>query len=155
MKMIIGVLIACVVLIVGLKYLASQEEPTEGRDNDSETNKVLSTQGLHWHPTLKIFVRGEEVPVPANIGLLGGHNPMHTHDADGVIHLEFQSVVREDSLRLGKFFEIWRQPFSETQILEYTNSDTERVRMTVNGVENTEYENYMLQQEDVVEIRFE
>jgi len=156
MKLIVGVLVACVVLIVGLKFLVSQEElPVDNNGVEKGENALISSNGIHWHPTLKIFIRGEEVPIPANIGLIGGHNPMHTHDPDGIIHLEYSGIVRENDIRLGKFFELWGKTFNESQIFENVNSDTERVYMYVNGEENIEYGNYLLQHEDVVEIRFE
>ena len=119
-----------------------------------EENPIISQNGIHWHPQLSIRVRGTEVPIPANIGLIGTHSPMHTHETDDIIHLEYDSVVRESDITLGKFFEIWGKEFSETQLLENVTSDTERVIMRVNGEINTEYENYVLRHEDEIEISF-
>lgn len=155
MKLIISVLIICIALIVALRLFAPEKDAATEVKNDGDESALISSRGIHWHPTLKIFIRGEEVPIPPNIGLVGGHNPMHTHDADGVVHLEFQSVVREDDIRLKEFFELWNQPFDSEQVLEYTNTDDERVHMYVNGEEHFEFENYILRENDAVEIRFE
>ena len=151
MKLIIGVVVLAILLIVGTRFL---ETRGSSRGSGGE-NAVVSRNGIHWHPTLQIFVRGENVEIPAGIGLVGRHNSMHTHDSDGVIHLEYERTVRNDDIRLRRFFDIWGKNFSETQILEFTNTGTERVRMSVNGIENTEYENYLMQHEDQIEIRFE
>jgi len=145
-----------IVFVVGGIYgLARLSENDISSEDGADNSNVISTRGLHWHPTLKIVIRGEEVEIPANIGLVGGHNPMHTHETDGTIHLEFESLVREDNITLERFFELWGKPFSSNQILEYTNTGTEQVHMYVNGEESMEYENYVLGERDEIEIRFE
>lgn len=150
-KIIIGAVVLCVVLIAWARLSVGNVSQTAA-SSDSE---VISADGIHWHPKLSISVRGEPAEIPANVGLIGGHSPMHTHETDGIIHLEFNSVVREDDIRLGRFFELWGKPFNENQLFEHTNVKTKRVRMFVNGEPNTEYEDYVLQPEDEIEIRYE
>ena len=93
--------IALIVVIIGgsigvsVWYLATRPPIPEG--------EILSRSGLHWHPELAIFVKGEKQEIPANLGIGAVHNPMHTHDSSGIIHLEFQGVVRKDNLKLGRF----------------------------------------------------
>ena len=136
--------IALVVIIVGgsigalVWYLATRPPIPEG--------EILSRSGLHWHPELAIFVNGEKQEIPANLGIGAVHNPMHTHDSSGVIHLEFQGVVRKDNLKLGRFFEVWGKDF-----MEFGSS----IKMTLNGEENTELENYVMQDKDKIELRFD
>jgi len=72
-----------------------------------------------------------------------------------VIHLEFGGVVHEDDIRLGKFFELWGKEFNSEQIFESKVDDKHRMMMIVNGEENTEFENYLLQEEDKLEIRYQ
>ena len=119
-------------------YLATRPPIPEG--------EILSRSGLHWHPELAIFVKGEKQEIPANLGIGTVHNPMHTHDSSGVIHLEFQGVVRKDDLKLGRFFELWGKDFMELG---------SSVKMTVNGKENTELGNYVMQDKDKIELRYE
>lgn len=144
---VIGIIVISV-LLIGWSRLSA----VKSAQSDSD---VISSNGVHWHPQLQISIRGEAVEIPASIGLIGGHNPMHTHEPDGVVHLEYEGVVRNDDTRLGRFFDIWGREFNENQIFENVNNDTERVHMFVNGEENTEFENYLLQHEDQIEIRFE
>lgn len=122
----------------------------------AEENIVLSRTGLHWHPTLSITIKGEEIPIPANIGLSGAiHNPIHTHDPDGVIHLEFSGRVRESDTVLSKFFDAWGKDFSKLSLLGNKTGEGGMVKMYVNGKENTEFENYKMKHEDKIELVFE
>jgi len=136
--------IALIVIVIGgsigtlVWYIASRPPIPEG--------EILSRSGLHWHPELAIFVKGEKQEIPANLGIGAVHNPMHTHDSSGVIHLEFQGVVRKDDLKLGRFFEVWGKDF-----IELGSS----VKMTVNGEENAELQNYDMKDGDKIELRYE
>ena len=131
-------IIGTVILIVGLfgwsKYLQS---------NDPNT---LARNGLHWHPELTIYVKGEKIEIPQNIGIGAVHQPMHTHDDLPIIHLEFSGVVKEKDATLGNFFRIWGKDIRSLG----TN-----VKMTVNGKENMEFENYIMQDKDKIELRYE
>ncbi|MGB3921877.1 MAG: hypothetical protein WBL19_01160 [Minisyncoccia bacterium] len=113
----------------------------------SKDPDVIARSGLHWHPTLAIYVNGEKQEVPPNIGITGGAMmPMHTHEPDGTVHVESAGVVRKDDITLGKFFKIWGKDI---------NSFGTNVKMTVNGKENAEYENYAMQDKDQIELRFD
>ena len=135
-------LILGAVVVIGGLLLWSQAAQ---RSDDS----VIAQNGLHWHPTLAIYMDGELQEIPANIGLGAVHAPMHTHDedvGDGVIHLEFNGVVKEEDTRLGVFFASWGKDVSSAVgTLE---------SMKVNGVENTEFENYALKEGDRVELYY-
>ena len=119
-------------------YLATRTPIPQG--------EILSQNGLHWHPELTIFVEGEKREISANIGIGAMHNPMHTHDSSGVIHLEFPGVVRKDDLKFSHFFEVWGKDF-----MEFGSS----VKMTVNGEENVELQNYNMKDGDKIELRYE
>lgn len=107
--------------------------------------------GLHWHPELQIFVDGEKQQIPANIGLGGGgHQPIHTHTEDveqGVLHFEFGGVAYTGDLRLGNFFRIWGNKDMQAAFgtLE---------QMIVNGEENSEFGEYVVQSEDKIELHY-
>jgi hypothetical protein len=81
---------------------------------------------LHVHPWLQIVINtgssNTSVIIPAAVGILdpqfqtsGGEQvatggscfePMHTHDASGIIHIE--SAHTSDQYTLGDFFNIWK-----------------------------------------------
>lgn len=116
---------------------------------------VLAKNGLHWHPKLELFIKGEERKIPANIGMGAVHNPIHTHDADNVIHLEFSGKVLKSDVEIGKFFQVWGKQFNASCILEFCNGEGGTVKMLVNGKENVEFEKYQMKDNDKIEIRYE
>ena len=136
--------IALIAVVVGgsvgafVWYLASRPPVPEG--------EIVSRNELHWHPELVIYVKGVKQEIPADIGIGAVHQPIHTHDATGTLHLEFQGLVRKHDITLGQFFKNWGRDMQ---------SFGENVKMTVDGEENTEFENYVMQDKDKVELRFE
>lgn len=128
------------------------------RASESTDPSVVAESGLHWHPTLEIFVKGEKVVIPPDIGVgdryagMPTYDPgmrmtaMHTHEDMPIIHLEFPRLVRNDDIRLGNFFVIWGKDM---------RSFGTNMRMTVNGSENTEFENYLMKDGDVITLHFD
>lgn len=116
-------------------------------------SKIISRNGLHWHPKISIIIKGEEVEIPASIGIGAVHRPMHTHKSDGTIHMEYNGVVRENTLRVGNFFDVWGKDFSADSILgNIAGEDGGTIKMLVNGKENTEFENYIMKDGDIIKI---
>jgi hypothetical protein len=84
---------------------------------------------FHIHAHLTIFVNGVARQVPAGIGIPGASGQstpqglfisngscfywLHTHAADGIIHIE--SPVHR-AYTLGNFFDEWGQPLGPTQV---------------------------------------
>lgn len=120
---------------------------------------VISRSGIHWHPQLTIYVKGEKKEISANIGIgsqyagTPGYDPqmqmaaVHTHDDMPIVHLEFMSgPVHKEDATLGAFFKIWGKDI---------RSFGANMRMTVNGKENTDYENYIMRDGDKIELLYE
>jgi hypothetical protein len=126
----------------------------------SQTNvapeDILSRTGIHWHPTLSIFIHGEEQRISENIGI-GGlvHQPIHTHDRTGVLHLESMGLVRRQDTTLARFFEIWGRKFTAECIFDFCNGEGGTLRMTVNGEAYIAFDQYEMKDQDVIEIRYE
>lgn len=120
---------------------------------------VISSSAIHWHPQLAIYVKGQQIEIPQNLGIgpqfagTRGYDPqmqmaaMHTHEDLPLIHLEFMNgpVYKED-VALGQFFKIWGKDM---------RSFGPNIHMTVNGKENTEYENYVMHDGDRIELRYD
>ncbi len=118
---------------------------------------IVSRTGIHWHPHLTIMVGTTTVPIPEGIGLgsqFAGTPSydqqmqmaaIHTHDASGTIHMEFDGVVHKDDLTLGQFFKVWGKDM---------RSFGTNMRMTVNGVPNTDYEDYVMHDGDKIVLQF-
>ncbi len=143
-------LIAAVALIVGGGILsiglllATRQE-----------SEIISDQGIHWHTELSITILGQKQVIPANVGLGITSQPIHTHEEDNTIHLEFDGLVRKDDIRLGRFFEIWDRQFNQDCIFTNCNGAEGTVKMFVNGEPNLEFENYAMRDTDNIEIIFE
>lgn len=137
------------VLIIALVLFGIfSDNPTD----EAERGEFVSSNGLHYHPRLSIFIDEEEVEIPANIGLSAGHSPMHTHGDDpNVIHAEYPGIVYEKDLKLGRFFETWDKDFSATSLLGQKDGS---VTMTVNGDLNNEYEDYIMQNGDEIVLSY-
>jgi hypothetical protein len=145
----IGIGCAVVVAVIGgIVWLASKSPSPSEED-------ILARGGLHWHPELSIYIKGERQDIPANIGLGVTHNPIHTHDDTGIIHLEFSGIVKKNDTRLAKFFEVWGKRFDNSCIFTYCTGEEGTLRMRVNDEENTEFGQYLMQDGDKIEIRFE
>ncbi|MEM1944513.1 MAG: hypothetical protein QXX57_02080, partial [Nitrososphaerota archaeon] len=83
---------------------------------------------LHIHPTIKILVDGNEIQVPANIGVSpdGRFRYIHTHDATGVIHIESPVYVE---FTLGDFMKVWGKKLDSKCFDTYCGY----VKVSVNG----------------------
>lgn len=125
-------------------------------DNDPN---IIAQGGIHWHPQLAIYVKGTQVPIPPNVGLgpqyagTPGYDPqmrmaaMHTHDDVPLVHLEYMNgPIRKEDATLGAFFTMWGKDM---------RSFGSNMRMTVNGKENTDYENYVMRDGDVIELNYD
>ncbi len=70
---------------------------------------LLRAEGkaVHYHAHLDVFYDGEEVAVPANIGIDLERqviSPLHTHSEGGVIHVEADEAA---DFTLGQFLTEW------------------------------------------------
>ena len=161
-------LIAIGVIAIGL---LSGNKPKTTANNVSQTQQtrdIVSKDGIHWHPHLAIYIKGQKQEIPANIGIgkqyssSKWYDPMmsmtdfHTHDTSGELHWEvMEGPVTKDHVTLKAFFEVWGKTFNSAQIFDYKNGSDGTVKMTVNGQPNTEFENYQVKDKDQIEIRYE
>ena len=142
------VIVAIAVPLGGLIWYGATRPPTPESD-------IVSKKGLHWHPELTITINVKNQEIPANIGIGAVHQPIHTHDASGVVHMEIQGLVTKEDTKLGRFFKIWGKQFNSNCIFDYCNGADGNVKMFVNGKENTEFDNYLMQDKDKIEIKYE
>lgn len=88
----------------------------------------------HYHPRLRIVIDGADVPVPPNIGVdpsTGAMSALHTHEGDGTIHIEADSVG--EVFTLGQFFTQWGVPLTPQQIGGVRAKPGQQVQVTSNG----------------------
>ena len=117
------------VSLVGLSGLFSLGGSSNGSSQDQKQNKgqrvqCLTSELFHIHPELAILVDGKQEAVPGNIGIIPGCTyELHTHAADGIIHVE--SAVDRGYV-FSDFLYVWQKPLLREG---YT------LKMTVDGKE--------------------
>jgi hypothetical protein len=88
-----------------------------GEVRDGIRCETREFSGQHIHPTLVIVLAGQRLRVPANIGIHPDRPCLywlHTHDTDGVLHVE--APDRERVFRLADFFAVWGYPIGPEQL---------------------------------------
>ena len=109
--------------------LASTATAATGKSVDGIRCQSSEQTIFHIHARLNIFVNGSPRQVPAAIGIPGAQAQstpqgsfissgtcfywLHTHAADGIIHIE--SPVQR-TYTLGDFFDVWGQPLGPNQV---------------------------------------
>lgn len=148
MKQII-IIIVIALAVIGLGVILFLQDAKKPRVTDED---IVSKNGLHWHPTVAIYIRGQKQDIPPNLGLALGMASVHTHDSSGTIHVEKGGRVTKDDIRLAALFKTWGKQFNSSCLLDECGG---KVTLLVNDKENTEFENYVMQDKDKIEIRYE
>ncbi len=170
-KNIINFLVIAILIVAGIiLYSWITPEPANKNTTDNplhahgqkinssgnlENDTVISNNGIHFHPKLDIYIKGQRQTIPADIGLKPIEHPIHTHDTDNTIHLEFSGLVTLNNTRLQEFFKIWEKQFNSNCIFEYCNGPSGTVKMLVNGQANNQFEKYPMKDEDKIEIIYD
>lgn len=118
-------------------------------------SEIISKQGIHQHLELSISILGRKQDIPDDIGLGIVNQPIHTHEKDRIIHLQFSGLVKKDDIKLGRFFKTWGETFNKDCIFDKCNGPEGQLKMFVNGEPNYEFENYIMQDGDEIEIIFD
>ena len=155
-------------ITAGLVYDKKPQTSVASSQKVVANNDIVSKTGIHWHPQLTIYIKGQKQEIPANIGIgkqysnSKWYDPMmdmtdfHTHDNSGTLHWEVMNgPVAKEHVQLKAFFEVWGKTFNANQIFDSKNGSEGAVKMTVNGQPNTEFENYQVKDKDRIEIRYE
>ena len=91
---------------------------------------------FHIHSHLSIFMNGQALAIPANVGIVqltpttDCHYYVHTHDHSGKIHME---APAPQAFTLGNLFAIWGMPLSTTNVAGITNVTLTAIYITENG----------------------
>lgn len=141
-----GVALLAISAVTALLALSGEDGTVEGpfgqsyegldaRREAANIPTMMQTMGskAHSHPHLWVYIDGEQVAVPANIGIDPDQDAMqmaalHTHDDSNKLHVE--GVERAT---LGQFFAIWGVALSHERLGQHRATATETVRMWVDG----------------------
>jgi len=153
--------IVIVVVLIGVVVTAVALLPRSATNFPFPCLGVESTT-LHVHPWLRINITGQSVPIPAAVGIStpvfgstgvatggGCFEPLHTHDASGIIHIEASDINSQYSL--GDFFKVWAATynsiivngtphpivFNNTDIFGFNAGSGNKVTLIVDGTAST------------------
>jgi hypothetical protein len=113
---------------LGAPHFKEGNSPTGGHGQpvDGITCMGMEGQGLHIHTHLALFVNGKQMQIPKLLGFAENANMpgggclywIHTHDAEGIIHVESPQVQSPQGgpYTLGMLFDIWGEPISTSDI---------------------------------------
>ncbi|MBM3228805.1 hypothetical protein FJZ26_00060, partial [Candidatus Parvarchaeota archaeon] len=124
----------------------------EGQSTPGFTPPIkLGDAPMHIHPRLFVYIDGEKIQFPANVGRgaegglqLQGEYPVHTHGEDylnGTVHVESADTR---PFTLGHFFQIWGKKFNKDCIMDYCSGWGKKLSMRVNGLPNYEFDRHVL-----------
>jgi hypothetical protein len=130
----------------------------------ASSNGALSVDGIqcnaseqllfHIHAHLDVFVNGQLMYIPPEIGIIPDKCIywLHTHDGSGIIHIE--SPVKKD-FTLGQFFDLWKTKLNNPQIFDnvFNKSANSMSQLYVNGnklLNGTNYRDVKLHAHDQI-----
>src|SRR5712692_11320231 len=145
MKKVLIIAVAVVALgaaTAGLLYDKKPKASTANTQQAVASNDIVSKTGIHWHPRLTIYIKGQKQEIPANIGIgkqyanSKWYDPMmdmtdfHTHDNSGTLQWEvMDGPVTKEHVQLKAFFEVWGKTFNANQIFDVKNGSSGTVKM--------------------------
>lgn len=116
----VGIIAAVVLAIAGIVYLVIAQSKAPANPDypaiDTIACDQLEQTAFHIHAHASLFINGQSVSIPANVGIAGDPSApscfywLHTHSTDGVIHIEAPNGV---SPTLKNFLDIWRTKFQQ------------------------------------------
>ena len=116
----VGIIAAVVLAIAGIIYLVIAQSKAPANPDyptiDTIACDQLEQSAFHIHAHASLFINGQSVSIPANVGIAGDPSApscfywLHTHSTDGVIHIEAPNGV---SPTLKNFLDIWRTKFQQ------------------------------------------
>lgn len=157
MKKFLLIIPIILILAFGLYFWQKNDSANIKKSVEEQTSREVALNctsdmftKFHIHPELRIFIKGEEIKIPSNIGIKPNcMNAIHTHDDMPVIHVE-SPVVKD--FTLGDFFAVWDKSFNSMQILDFVATEEGQIRVTVNGQTSDSYENIILRDGDKIVI---
>jgi Ca2+-binding RTX toxin-like protein len=126
--------------------------PGEGDYQPSQriyTGSVATTVNI----TLQASGNGVGIVIPSGAGSFAGGTSI-ARATDGNGHIQFSSNFANANFTLGQFFQQWGFSFSNNSIGKFIAGNGHTTTMTVNGVANTDLQNYVPKNGDVIVITY-
>ncbi|MGI0147972.1 MAG: hypothetical protein ACREDF_00365 [Thermoplasmata archaeon] len=109
----VTIILVVVLLGVGGFYLLPYLSPPSSLPCVSGEGRTY-----HWHTDLSIDSGGSPVTIPANVGIsFTCMRLLHTHDANGRIHIEPDTPEQNRLYTIGEFFQVWGKSFGSPTVM--------------------------------------
>lgn len=136
---IMAVIVAAL-LIIGLAAVAiySARNPTSSSGANSIDGVTCQSEQLsvHYHAHVSIIDGGNTLALPAGIGIDDTHQCLywiHTHNSDGIVHIEAPKSAATRKFNLGNLFDIWGKPLDSTHVGATTLTKDQKLVVYVDG----------------------
>jgi hypothetical protein len=88
--------------------------PTQSAGSEIGCDRGGHDGAYHIHSLVGVKVDGSLYAPPANIGITSCMYWVHTHAADGIVHVEAPAIFHPT---LGDFLDIWEETYPDDQLL--------------------------------------
>jgi hypothetical protein len=129
--LLVGAAVLILVAALGAGKSSAAGQPIDGIK--CESNEQLA---VHYHAHLSIVVAGNESVLPAGIGIDNTDQClywMHTHQTDGVVHIEAPKSAATRKFTLGNLFDVWKKPLDSTHVGDTTIGSGQKLEIFVDG----------------------
>ena len=137
MRLILIVVIFIIVAGVGFGlYLATAQNSPSTAPTPVAVDGIQCNANeqllFHIHAHLDIFVNGQLMYIPPQIGIIPDKCIywLHTHDETGIIHIE--SPIKAD-FTLGQFFDLWKRKLNNVQGFDNIFNGRDAPAVYING----------------------
>lgn len=131
-----GLLLAGAIALIVVASLSGTKNSAAGQPVDGIQCQSNEQLAVHYHAHVSILIAGNETTFPAGIGIDNADQClywMHTHQSDGVVHIEAPKSVATRKFTLGDFFDVWHKPLDSTHVGDTTVASDQKLEMFVDG----------------------
>jgi hypothetical protein len=133
---VIGLIVLAIFIGISLAVTSNKLLPSYSTALSVDGIQCNTSEQLlfHIHAHLDVFVNGQLMYIPPQIGIIPDKCIywLHTHDNSGIIHIE--SPIKRD-FTLGQFFDLWKTKLNNPQIFDniFDKSANSMPQIYING----------------------
>jgi hypothetical protein len=122
---VIGLIVVAISIGISLAVTSYKLLPSSSSALSVDEIQCNASEQLlfHIHAHLDVFVNGQLMYIPPQIGIIPDKCIywLHTHDNSGIIHIE--SPIKRD-FTLGQFFDLWKSKLNDREVFNKTFNKT-------------------------------
>ena len=133
---VIGLIVVAIFIGISLAVTSYKLLPSSSAALSVDGIQCNASEQLlfHIHAHLDVFVNGQLMYIPPQIGIIPDKCIywLHTHDNSGIIHIE--SPIKRD-FTLGQFFDLWKAKLNNPEMFDniFNKSANNMPQIYING----------------------